>query len=270
VSRHIPDDFNSECLAEIDRRLAEIVAIEKVTIPLAIESGSRAWGFPSPDSDYDVRFIYFRPMEYYANLWPPRDVIEQPIEGDMDVNGWDLGKALKLMLKGNAVILEWLQSPIVYQCDDGFRAKMLALAEETVSRSGLLRHYYNLGVRQLDLIGNGISPAPIKKLFYAARPALALRWLRLNRDHSVPPMDFGTLIHGCDLPTDIKAAFEEFVERKAKTRELGSAPIPIYLLEFIHEEFGLAMRDSKMQEIQTSEELRKKAQAFFFATISNA
>jgi hypothetical protein len=82
-------------------------------MPLAIESGSRAWGFPSPDSDYDCRFIFVRPIEDYLSPWQRRDVIETPLEGDFDVNGWELGKAIRLLAKGNAVIIEWLMSPIV-------------------------------------------------------------------------------------------------------------------------------------------------------------
>jgi uncharacterized protein len=270
MPRQIPTDFDPACLLEIDRRLTDIAATENVTIPLAIESGSRAWGFPSPDSDYDARFLYFRPLEHYAHLWPPRDVIEQPIEGEMDVNGWDLGKALKLMLKGNAVILEWLQSPIVYQCDDLFRANMLALAQETADRTGLLRHYYHLGIRQLDMIRDSTSIAPVKKLFYAARPALALRWLRFHPAYTVPPMNFETLLRESDVPSDINMRFEELVAQKAITRELGSAPVHASLHTFIREEFHLAAQASPIEDIQASGEIREKVQAYFLTTISSA
>ncbi|MFE3443732.1 DNA polymerase beta superfamily protein [Nocardia sp. NPDC059180] len=86
---------------------------------LAIESGSRAWGFPSPDSDYDCRFLYVASLDTYLSPWRTRDVIETPLVGLLDVNGWDLGKALRLLVKGNAVLIEWLQSPIVYRGDRG-------------------------------------------------------------------------------------------------------------------------------------------------------
>src|SRR6187399_351008 len=109
--RVLPADFDPVVVAEIDARLAAVERDEQVRIPIAIESGSRAWGFPSPDSDYDCRFVYVRRPDAYLSPWVPRDVIETPLVGDLDVNGWDLGKALKLMLKGNAVILEWLRSP---------------------------------------------------------------------------------------------------------------------------------------------------------------
>ncbi len=101
---------------------------------LAIESGSRAWGFPSPDSDYDCRFIYVRRRDDYLTLYPPRDVIEFPLEGELDINGWDLGKALRLLLKGNAVVIEWLTSPYAYAGDASFRDEALALAKVAAHR----------------------------------------------------------------------------------------------------------------------------------------
>lgn len=71
-------------------KLDEIENRENVRILLAVESGSRAWGFASRDSDYDVRFIYVRPKEDYLRLEKTKDVIELPIEGELDINGWDL------------------------------------------------------------------------------------------------------------------------------------------------------------------------------------
>lgn len=99
-------------------------------IGFAIESGSRAWGFPSPDSDYDCRFVYVRPVADHIALDMARDVIEFPIVGLIDTGGWDLRKALHLALSGNAVIVEWLKSPLVYEEEPGFRARMAALLDE--------------------------------------------------------------------------------------------------------------------------------------------
>lgn len=92
--------------AAVLEALARIRAEHGVRIPLAVESGSRAWGFSSPDSDREARFLFVRPAAQLLTPWPPRDVIELPIVGDLDVNGWELGKALKLLLKGNAVVVE--------------------------------------------------------------------------------------------------------------------------------------------------------------------
>lgn len=100
---------------EICATLAEIEKQHNVKILYACESGSRAWGFPSPDSDYDVRYLYIRPVEAYLKLFPERDVIEGPIDEVKDFVGWDLQKALKLLMKGNAPLIEWVRSPIVYK-----------------------------------------------------------------------------------------------------------------------------------------------------------
>ena len=107
--------------ALIQEKLHEIEKRENCRILLAVESGSRAWGFASPDSDYDVRFIYVRDKESYLKLNRPRDVIELPINDVLDINGWDVEKALKLLHKSNPTVFEWCSSPIVYQTTDGGR-----------------------------------------------------------------------------------------------------------------------------------------------------
>src|SRR5262245_47128897 len=101
--------------AEGNIRIGHIEAQDRVTILLAVESGSRAWGFPSPDSDNDLRFFYVRPLSHYVGLETPRDVIERPLEGPWDLNGWDIRKAIDLMVKGNATAAEWLSSPLIYR-----------------------------------------------------------------------------------------------------------------------------------------------------------
>lgn len=114
----------------IVKDLARIERQHGVRILLAVESGSRAWGFPSPDSDYDVRFLYVHPADWYLALDPRRDVIEQPISKDLDINGWDLRKALHLLCRSNATLGEWLVSPIVYK-EDRAAAQMLRRLSKT-------------------------------------------------------------------------------------------------------------------------------------------
>ena len=99
----------------IPAKLAEIEKKENVKIIYCVESGSRAWGFASPDSDFDVRFIYVRPKEYYFRLDKTRDVIEWQLDETLDINGWDLQKALVLLHKSNPTMFEWNNSPIVYK-----------------------------------------------------------------------------------------------------------------------------------------------------------
>ncbi|MDZ5451419.1 nucleotidyltransferase domain-containing protein [Labrys sedimenti] len=121
----------------IQQRLEQIRAEENARILLAVESGSRAWGFWSPDSDYDVRFVYVRDAQDYLSIEPPRDVIERPISDELDFAGWDLAKTLKLIFKSNAVILEWLQSPIHYGDDDAFASAILDFARPRLDEKAL-------------------------------------------------------------------------------------------------------------------------------------
>lgn len=214
--------------------------VEAVRVLLAVESGSRAWGFPSPDSDYDVRFIYVHAPDWYVSVHPGRDVIEAPLGGPIDLNGWDLRKALGLMLKGNAVLVEWLTSPVVYAAAPGFRDALAALALRQTRRLSFVHHYLHLGQSMRENRSFRRGRWPIKKYFYTLRPAVALRWLRLHGPDTLPPMHFPTLVAGGSLPAPTRALIADLVARKAVTRELGDTePIP-ELEALIDEEFAAA------------------------------
>src|SRR5262245_13423703 len=262
--RIISPDMSPPIVEDIDTKLSDLKSQHAVAIPLAVESGSRAWGFPSPDSDYDCRFVFIRGFDRYLSPWPRRDVIETPLEGALDINGWDLGKALKLMLNGNAVILEWLQSPIVYAGDESFRAAFLGLAQRCVDRLSIGRHYLHLGETQWrTYFDGGRVEAPLKKLFYALRPVAALRWLRLNPDARMPPMHFPTLMDQCDPPPSVRDIVADLLVRKAATRELGAAPLPSPLVEFIGGEFEQARAMMGSGSVQLSQVAQGEAEAFF-------
>lgn len=267
--RSIPDGFASGPLAEIDGRLADIAAEQHVSILLAIESGSRAWGFPSPDSDYDCRFIFVRREKDYLSPWQKRDVIETPLVDDIDLNGWELGKAIKLLLKGNAVVIEWLNSPIVYQGDPTFRPAMLDLAHRFTSRAAIARHYLHLGERQRRTYFRDDEPFAIKKLFYALRPAAALRWLRLHPHEPVPPMHFPTLIEQSEVSPDLRNLIDDLIARKAETRELGSALLPKSVANFVAHEFQLA-HESGREPLRLSEKAKRTAEELFRSVIKSA
>lgn len=234
--RHLHPTMSPDAVTQVDALLDQVRADHQVHIPLAIESGSRAWGFPSPDSDYDCRFIYVRPAAQVLTIWPRRDVIEMPLVGDMDVNGWDLSKALRLLLKGNAVVVEWLNSPIIYIGDPVFRAEMLAFAETWLDRGRVTTHYLHLGRRQLDVHLQGDGTIPLKKLFYALRPAMALRWLRLHPGAAVAPMMLPALVEQADTPAALRDLVADLVDLKSSTREMGQGKAPAMLIEFIQQE----------------------------------
>jgi len=260
--RNIPADMAAPAVAQVDAILDGIRREHGVHIPLAIESGSRAWGFPSPDSDYDGRFIYVRPARQALTIWPRRDVIETPLVGDMDVNGWDLSKALRLLLKGNAVVVEWLQSPILYTAEPWFRDELLAFADQWLDREMVLTHYLHLGRRQKILHLDDQTEVPLKKVFYVLRPAVALRWLRLHRGRAVAPMHLPTLMAQCDPPSDLAAMVEDLRARKAMTREMGRGEIPAALLRFIEAEFA-AVETTDRSFIPRSEAAAREADALF-------
>jgi predicted nucleotidyltransferase len=261
--RHIPESFAAETVAAIDQRLTTICETEGVAIPLAIESGSRAWGFPSPDSDYDCRFVFVRPVIQHLSPWPRRDVIETPLEGDLDVNGWELGKALKLLLKGNAVIIEWLRSPIIYRGDAWFRGAFLDFADRFANRDLIARHYLHLGERQRRVHFSDGKLVPQKKIFYALRPAATLRWLRLHPDLSVAPMHFPTLMAECAPPSDVADLTADLIARKALTHELGAELLPAAIARFIDEEFEVARTQFEGTRAVLSADARRQAESLY-------
>lgn len=224
---------------EVEARLSAIEAGEGVRLLLAVESGSRAWGFPSPDSDYDVRFIYIRPRDWYLALAPGRDVIEQPIEDEIDLNGWDVRKALGLLVKGNAVVSEWIDSPIRYRVADPAIAQLAALADELLDARACGWHYANSGTQAADRWLDGADPVPVKRYFYALRPALTIRALRLAPDKR-PPMNLQRLIDVSALPAPIVGQIEALVEAKARTNERANGMRLPEIDALIRDELGRA------------------------------
>ncbi len=218
----IPADIH----AEIMTRLARTEREEGVRIVLAVESGSRAWGFHSPNSDYDVRFIYARPADDYlaVNLEEQRDVIEYPIVDDIDLNGWDVRKALRLFWKSNPAFVEWIQSPIIYQAHGGFAEGARSLLTAMYQVEHGLYHYRSMaktnyrGYLRADMV-------PLKKYFYVLRPLLAVRWL--ERYGTAAPIEFDKMLHLIDEMPRLQEAIQALLVRKMAAEEMGlSAPVP--------------------------------------------
>jgi predicted nucleotidyltransferase len=255
--------MDGEKVVLIDAMLDRVVDEYRVFLPLAIESGSRAWGFSSPDSDYDCRFVFVRHVAGHITPWSARDVIELPLEADLDANGWDLAKALRLLLKGNAVIVEWLRSPVIYRGQAWFRDGFLEFARQAASREAIARHYLHLGERQRRVyFGDGTSVAQ-KKIFYALRPAATLRWLRMHPSEAIAPMHFPTLMAECDPPTEVKEEVSNLLNRKAVTRELGAAPLSPVVARFIDSEFELARGAFESGPAPAPGEALERAEQFY-------
>lgn len=224
---------------EIEQRLDAVEAVNGVRLLMAVESGSRAWGFPSPDSDYDVRFVYLRPRDWYLSLVPGRDVIEHKIVDEIDLNGWDVRKALGLLLKSNAVVSEWMLSPIRYRTDDPFVARLAMLADDLLNPRALAYHYARSGKLATDRWLDGDGAVPVKKYFYALRPALAIRAIRLN-PASRPPMNLQALVAVSDLPSALARQIDDLVAAKARTNERTNGARLPEIDALIRDELGRA------------------------------
>lgn len=206
----------------IQSELRSIETREDVRILFAVESGSRAWGFASPNSDFDVRFVYARPREWYLSLKPGRDVIELPLVGDDDINGWDIKKALNLALKPNPVLLEWLSSPIQYMWDEAVCAEIQGFTQ-TITHNTTCRYHY---MRMADLQLGAGEEIKLKRYFYALRAVMALRWIERRDD--LPPMNFQELMAGVDVPPAVTKEIDHLLEIKSRSAELGQgARIPV-------------------------------------------
>lgn len=225
----------------ISAALRALEAERGIRILYACESGSRAWGFPSPDSDYDVRFVYCHPRDWYLALDEGRDTLDFPVDDELDLAGWELRKTLRLLRGSNAAVFEWVQSPVVYHEALGFRARLAPLLPACFNPKAGLHHYLGQlrrGVEE-DLAA---EPVRLKRLFYALRSALAARWIRERP--GVPPMEFGAL--RALLPVALAADVDELLARKATADEKTTVPRPAALAAFLRAELaaGQAARDT--------------------------
>ncbi len=223
----------SSRLDQITAALDQLESEEQITVLWACESGSRAWGFESATSDYDVRFVYLRRTKDYLRVSPLRDVIERPIAEDLDLSGWDLSKALGLFRKSNPSLLEWLQSPIVYRQHGSFQSALLGLVPQYFSPRACMGHYLSVAERNRRnyLMKDQIR---LKRYFYMIRPILACHWL--ERRVGLPPLAFQTLVSELLPEEELRTVIDGLWARKRNGEGLDLAPpIPI-LSEFISSE----------------------------------
>lgn len=260
--------INPDIEKQIIKTLDQIEKDHKVKILHAIESGSRAWGFHSPNSDYDVRFFYIHERDWYLSIYEGRDVIELPINEIYDVSGWDLKKALHLAMKSNAVVTEWLKSPIQYKTDGKFTLEFSEICKSLYNKKALYHHYINLGIRQIDQTWRTSETTKIKKYFYMLRPAFALRWMDQNDiDAQMIPMNIQELMEQSDVPETIKRLVNELIEKKKKLEEKAITQKIEELDAFVLEQYELAKLKTEQMPKVTSEK-PSKADAFFRRWVS--
>ena len=247
------------------QKLREIEAAEHIRILHAVESGSRAWGFASPDSDYDVRFIYVRTPAYYLKLEKTRDVIELPINDALDINGWDLNKALRLLHKSNPTVFEWMSSPLLYR-ETAFKSKMAPLLTYYFSpRTGI---YHYLGTAKSNYIAYLRDKEEIKakKYFYVLRPLLACQWIM---DKGTPPPMLFAELKDAYLDPRVEADVNALLHIKTHSNEIQTIPPVVKLQDYI-------LRS--MEEIQTylnatspvAEKPWDKLNAFFLSEVTES
>lgn len=224
-------------------KLRDIEEKENVKIIMAVESGSRAWGFASPDSDYDVRFVYVRTVQDYLGLEKTKDVIEWQLDDVLDINGWDLKKALRLMYDSNPSIFEWCASPIVYKSSKAFD-ELKEIRKSYYSRKKSLYHYWHMANNNYQAYLQG-SKVKIKKYFYVIRPLLAAKWIVDTKTQ--PPMLFSELM-AAELPAELRSTVENLLEMKQNMPEMGLAPKIRVLDDFIDTELEAIKKAADEEE----------------------
>jgi predicted nucleotidyltransferase len=217
--------------ADIQPVLATLAAEKGVRILYACEAGSRAWGFASSESDYDVRFIFVYPMHAYLRLDAPPDVIEY-LHENIDLAGWDLYKALRLFRKSNPALLEQLFSPIVYLEESPLIARLRKLAKMHTSSVAILYHYWHMAQHNYHAYIEEKELVLTKKYLYVLRPLFVIDYLQSHR--SLPPStSFADVMRGIELPAPVKEHVLELLDRKREGKPLGIAPADPVLNEWI-------------------------------------
>jgi len=206
---------------KILQTLMEIEQRHDVRVLYACESGSRGWGFASPDSDYDVRFIYVHSLPWYLAVGERRDVIELPISDELDVNGWELRKALGLLARANPTLLEWLDSPLVYRSCPDWVDRVQALRSEFFSGHRVRHHYLSMARKNFRGYLQGES-VRLKKYLYVIRPLLAAQWVDAGRGQ--PPMRFADLVDAMVQDPALHREINDLLAIKMQSREAEYSP----------------------------------------------
>lgn len=226
----------------ITEKLQHIERMHDIKILYACESGSRAWGFPSPDSDYDVRFIYARPLESYLSIKDVKNHMNFPLTDELDINGWDIRKTLQLISQSNTTAFEWLQSPIVYHQKEGFKDEAWKVCQKYFCRRSNIHHY--LGIAKGAMMSMNNDELKIKKLFYVLRPLLAALWC--VEKNKISPMYIFPLLEL--MPEAVKNKVLSLIERKSKAEERFIIKPEPKIREWIDQTFDYCSKASEKYE----------------------
>lgn len=224
---------------KILEKIKEVEAARGIEVLLAVESGSRAWGFASPDSDYDIRFIYRHEKDWYLSPWDKDETIEFMTEDDLDGSGWDLRKTFHLLLKSNAALLSWFYSPIVYKANEKFMELFKPLADACFSPVAVSYHYLSMSKKYLEACRS--DKVKLKSYFYCLRTTLTGKWI--IEKGTVPPVLFTELLVLVDYETRTK--IEDLIALKATKGETYYHPNDWELFEYLEKTTAESEEKSK-------------------------
>jgi len=217
---------------EITKEILRLELQHEIKILYAVESGSRAWGFASTDSDWDVRYIYVHKLDWYLKIDDNRDNQEEILPNDIDLAGWELKKALRLFRKSNPPMLEWLRSPIVYLQQFSTAEKLRDLTKEYFNPKSCLHHYLHMAegnykdYLQKDMVR-------VKKYFYVLRPILACDWIK--ETDTMAPTEFHKLLDSQVTDQEVKTEIQNLLTRKMSGEEMNEEPKIQILNDFLEQ-----------------------------------
>lgn len=217
--------------------LTELEQRKHVQVLFAAESGSRAWGFASPDSDYDVRFIYAPSLAWYLKVDEPRDVIEAMLPGDLDLSGWALRKALRLFHKNNCALFEWLDSPVIYVEQGSLAERLRNLLPRVFRQPAAYHHYWRTAVNVYETALRE-DPVKLKRLFYVLRPLLCCRFIAEHGRQ--PPTAFAPLVEACLQDPAERQALADLQAEKVQVGEAHLVTLSMFWRQWLNREFAAA------------------------------
>lgn len=233
---------------EIQKRLKDAKKEHDIEVLFAIESGSRAWWFESKDSDFDARFIYKHKKEHYLSIENKRDVIEYPIVDEVDINGWDIKKALQLFQKWNPTFSEWIKSPITYRENSNFRKEILEIEAEYFSPKNYIFHYLHMAQWNFREYLKR-DQVRVKKYFYALRPVLACLWV--EKYNIAPPMEFQKLYDDCEcISPELRKEIDTLLKRKKSWDELDVENKIQILNDFLEKQIRIIEEKASHYEVK--------------------
>ncbi len=239
----------------IKEKLLQIEKEYSIKILYSCESGSRAWGFPSPDSDYDVRFIYSRPLNDYLTIQPKKNHLSFPINDELDIYGWDISKVLQLITRSNTTPFEWLQSTVIYREGKEFKEELWQLCQSYFCARSNIHHYLGIARGAMETMQN--EEIKIKKLFYVLRPLLATLWCTERK--TIAPMNIFPLMDL--LSVDLQEKVLSLIELKESASEGYLIEIDKNLKKWIYNTFSYSLEASQKMERVIFD--LKEAESFF-------